>query len=276
MTRPFLISVSIAGTAFDDPVRAAALLRQAEAAGVDLMIMGRPDDLPFDPLVLAAWAAPRSTRIGLIATVPAALSHPFHVARALSAIDFLCSGRSGWCPVPAGMAEDMVGAARSLWDGWDADTLIIDKASGRYLDTTKVRESHYDGPFFKVRGPVNAMRPPQGHPLLVCDAAAGLALAGADIALVSQSETRPAAARHLLKASLLKAGLNADLAQLAEQFAAGMIDGVHFALDDPESDLAAIAECHVALAGPRLTEGSLRERLGLPLDPAITNQGAMG
>ena len=69
------------------------------------------------------------------------------------------------------MAEDMVAAARSLWDGWGADTLIIDKASGRYLDSSKVRASNYAGPFFHVAGPLNAMRPPQGHPLLVVDGA---------------------------------------------------------------------------------------------------------
>jgi alkanesulfonate monooxygenase SsuD/methylene tetrahydromethanopterin reductase-like flavin-dependent oxidoreductase (luciferase family) len=273
MTRPFLISVSISGTAFDDPLRADALLKQAEAAGVDLLVLGRADDLPFDPLVLAAWAAPRSERIGLIATVPAALSHPFHVARALSAIDFLCAGRSGWSPVPggapAGMAEDMVGAARSLWDGWDADTLIIDKASGRYLDTTKVRDSNYEGPFFKVRGPVNAMRPPQGHPLLVIDGATGLALDDADIALVAEGEPRPAASRYLVKASL-----SVDPAELSDRFAAAAIDGVHFALDDPEAGLSAIAECYVALAGQRSAAGTLRQRLGLPLGTSTTREGA--
>jgi alkanesulfonate monooxygenase SsuD/methylene tetrahydromethanopterin reductase-like flavin-dependent oxidoreductase (luciferase family) len=278
MTRPFILSVSISGTAFDDPARADALLKQAEAAGVDILVLGRVDDLPFDPLVLAAWAAPRTECIGLIATVPAALSHPFHVARALSAIDFLCAGRSGWSPVaggappktPAGMAEDMVGAARSLWDGWDADTLIIDKASGRYLDTTKVRDSNYDGPFFKVRGPVNAMRPPQGHPLLVIDAAAGLALDAADIALVADGESRPAASRYLVKASP-----TADPAHLSGQFAAGAIDGVHFALDDPEAGIFAIAERFAPLAGGRSTDGTLRDRLGLPLAAQPTREGAM-
>jgi hypothetical protein len=109
--------------------------------------------------------------MGIVACIPASTSHPFHVARALSAIDFLSAGLSGWAPVaagaPAGQAEDMVRAAQALWDGWDADTLIIDKASGRYLDASKVKVPNYKGPFFNVAGPVNAMRPPQGHPLLV-------------------------------------------------------------------------------------------------------------
>ncbi|MEJ6009798.1 LLM class flavin-dependent oxidoreductase [Novosphingobium aquae] len=155
----------------NDPAYAGDVLERAEAAGLDLLVLGREGALPFDPLVIAAWAAPRVRTMGIVACVPAKLSHPFHVARALSAIDFLSAGLSGWAPVaagaPAGMAEDMVLAARALWDGWGTDTLIIDKASGRYLDSSKVMVPNYKGPFFEVAGPVNAMRPPQGHPLLV-------------------------------------------------------------------------------------------------------------
>jgi alkanesulfonate monooxygenase SsuD/methylene tetrahydromethanopterin reductase-like flavin-dependent oxidoreductase (luciferase family) len=170
MTRP-IRSACISDARMNDPAYAADVLERAEAAGLDLLVLGREGALPFDPLVIAAWAAPRVRTMGIVACVPAKLSHPFHVARALSAIDFLSAGLSGWAPVaagaPLGMAEDMVRAARALWDGWGADTLIIDKASGRYLDSSKVTVPNYKGPFFDVAGPVNAMRPPQGHPLLV-------------------------------------------------------------------------------------------------------------
>jgi alkanesulfonate monooxygenase SsuD/methylene tetrahydromethanopterin reductase-like flavin-dependent oxidoreductase (luciferase family) len=196
MTRPFILSASIGEAALNDPAWAGPVLAAADAAGLDLLMLGRAGEVPFDAQVIAAWAAPRSTRVGIIAAVPAATAHPFHVARALSAIDFLCDGRAGWSPLagdaPAGMAEDMVGAARSLWDGWGADTLIIDKASGRYLDSSKVHASNYAGPFFRVAGPVNAMRPPQGHPLLVIDGDAPLALGDADIVLVG-NDPAPAA-----------------------------------------------------------------------------------
>jgi alkanesulfonate monooxygenase SsuD/methylene tetrahydromethanopterin reductase-like flavin-dependent oxidoreductase (luciferase family) len=226
-----IVAATISDARLNDPVWAADRLEQAEAAGIDLLILGGPENLKFDPLVLAAWAAPRTRRMHIVATVPASLSHPFHVARALSAIDFLCEGRSGWCPVPAGaphgMAEDMVAAARSLWDGWGEDTLIIDKASGRYLDSSKVRASNYAGPFFRVAGPLNAMRPPQGHPLLVVDGAFPLALEGADIALVGPDESANA------KKVLAKIGLGEAAPEGA--------DGVHYTLADPEHDLAHIS-----------------------------------
>jgi alkanesulfonate monooxygenase SsuD/methylene tetrahydromethanopterin reductase-like flavin-dependent oxidoreductase (luciferase family) len=224
-----IIAATISDPRLNDPDWASARLAQAEAAGIDLLILGSPGHIPFDPLVLAAWAAPRTTHMHIVATVPASLSHPFHVARALSAIDFLCDGRSGWCPVPAGapagMTEDMVAGARSLWDGWGADTLIIDKESGRYLDSSQVRPSNYEGPFFRVAGPVNAMRPPQGHPLLVVDGASPLALDDADFALIGPGETAKA------KRVLAKIGLGDAVPDGS--------DGVHFTLTDPERELAA-------------------------------------
>ncbi len=226
-----IIAVTICDVRLNDPVWAAARLEEAEAGGIDLLILDSPDHLNFDALVFAAWAAPRTSRMGIVASVPASRSHPFHVARALSAIDFLSAGRSGWCPLPAGapqgMAEDMVAAACSLWDGWGADTLIIDKVSGRYLDSNKVRPSNYAGPFFRVAGPLNAMRPPQGHPLLVVDGAFPLAVDGADIALLGPGEAAKA------KTVLAKIRLG----EIAPEGA----DGVHYTLTDPERDLAQIS-----------------------------------
>ena len=226
-----IIAATICDARLNDPVWAAARLEEAEAAGIDLLILDSPDHLNFDALVFAAWAAPRTSRMGIVATVPTSRSHPFHVARALSAIDFLSAGRSGWQPIPAGspqgMAEDMVAAACSLWDGWGADTLIIDKASGRYLDSSKVRPSNYEGPFFSVAGPVNAMRPPQGHPLLVVDGAFPLAVDDADIALLGPGEAAKA------KKMLAKISLGETAPEGAY--------GVHYNLSDPERDLARIS-----------------------------------
>jgi Luciferase-like monooxygenase len=267
MTRHFILSASIADPALGDPQWAAQALDMAEATGLDLLVLGRADAVPFDAQVIAAWAAARSSTVGIVATVPAKTSHPFHVARALSAVDFLCDGRSGWMPVavdaPEGMAEDMVGAARSLWDGWDADALIIDKASGRYLDTTKVRASHYAGPFFRVAGPVNAMRPPQGHPLLVTDADAPVAVDGIDVALVREGQVLHA------KRRLLKVSLESDTAVLAARFAGGEIDGVNVDLADTLAELPLMVSRFAALAGSRAT-GPLRQRLGLLLETRAT------
>jgi alkanesulfonate monooxygenase SsuD/methylene tetrahydromethanopterin reductase-like flavin-dependent oxidoreductase (luciferase family) len=272
MTRPFLLSASVSAADFATPQTCAAVLAAAEAAGLDLLVMGRAGDRPFDAQVLLSWAAPLTTRIGLVATVPASNAHPFHVARALSAIDFLSAGRTGWSVIPEGapegMAEDMVGAARALWDGWGSDTLILDKANKRYLDASKVKASHYEGPFFKVAGPVNAMRPPLGHPLLVVDEAAPIAVADADIALLESAQSTLAATRRLLKVAP-----DVDPAALAALFGDGAIDGVHFTLADALAELPAIGARFAALVADRAeVAGNLRQRLGLPIPSTASNQ----
>ncbi len=263
MSRAFLLSVSTGDPRLNDPLWARHVLSAAEQAGIDLFVMGRPDARPFDAQVILGWAAAATSRIGIVATVPAATSHPFHVARALSAVDYLSDGRSGWLPLsggaPDGMAEDMVDAVCGLWDGWSADALIIDKASGRYLDASRVRPTNHEGPFFKVAGPVNAMRPPQGHILLLVDGADPVAVPDADIALVEEGQALSARRR------LLKAGIDSDPAALAERFARRELDGVHFALNDAMADIALIAERFGHLVDPREGE-TLRNRLGLALE----------
>jgi alkanesulfonate monooxygenase SsuD/methylene tetrahydromethanopterin reductase-like flavin-dependent oxidoreductase (luciferase family) len=272
MTRPFILSASIAEAAFAVPQSAAPILEAAEAAGLDLLVIGRSGARPFDAQVLLAWAAPITTRLGLVATVPASNAHPFHVARALSAIDFLSAGRTGWSVIPEGspdgMAEDMVGAARALWDGWGSDTLILDKASGRYLDASKVRASNYEGPFFKVAGPLNAMRPLLGHPLLVVDGDDPIDVADADIGLIGADGAAPAATRRLVKVAL-----DADVAALSNRFAAGDIDGVHFTLTDALAQLPEIGTRFGSLVADRIdATGDLRARLGLPIPQTASNQ----
>lgn len=270
MTRPFILSASVADPALAVPQTCAAVLNAAEAAGLDLLVLGRSGERPFDAQVLLAWAAPLTTRLGLVATVPATNAHPFHVARALSAIDFLSAGRTGWSVIPEGgpqgMAEDMVAAARALWDGWGSDTLILDKASGRYLDASKVRASHHEGPFFKVAGPVNAMRPPLGHPLLVVDGDDPIAMPDADLALFSEGAAVPDATKRLLKVTP-----DADIAALSARFAAGEIDGAHLTLADPLAQLPAIGARFATLKMPD-APGDLRRRLGLPLPATASSQ----
>ncbi|MBT0671000.1 LLM class flavin-dependent oxidoreductase [Novosphingobium profundi] len=272
MTRPFILSAAIADPQLAVPATAAAWLDAAEAAGLDLLHFGEAGARPFDAQVLVAWAAPLTKRVGLVACVPASNAHPFHVARALSAVDFLCSGRTAWSVVPEGasegMAEDMIGAARALWDGWGSDTLILDKTGGRYLDAAKVKASNYEGPFFKVAGPVNAMRPLVGQPLLVTYEAAPLAITDADIALVASPQKAAGATKTLLKITF-----ETPLEEIAQHFAEGVIDGVHLSLTDPLAELPALAQRFAALVAANPGgAGNLRERLGLPLPATASNQ----
>ena len=44
---------------------------------------------------------------------------------------------------------------------------VGDKSSGRYADLSRLHAIDHHGEHFKVAGPLNVERPPQGHPLLV-------------------------------------------------------------------------------------------------------------
>ena len=54
-----------------------------------------------------------------------------------------------------------------LWDSWDDDAFIRDKVTGEFFDPAKLHPLDHAGEFFKVAGPLNIPRPPQGHPVLV-------------------------------------------------------------------------------------------------------------
>jgi len=64
-------------------------------------------------------------------------------------------------------SAEFVDVVKGLWDGWDDDALLLDKATGRYFDEAKMHVLNHHGRFFKVRGPLNVACMPQGHPVIV-------------------------------------------------------------------------------------------------------------
>ena len=143
---------------------------------------------PVDPLTLLFALAARTSRIGLIATVSTTYSEPYVIARQFASLDHLSRGRAGWNIVTSGSAgeaanfahlreldhparyeraEEFLAVATALWDSWEEGALVADKASGVYADTDRVRAVDHDGRWFRVRGPLNTPRSPQGWPLLV-------------------------------------------------------------------------------------------------------------
>jgi FMN-dependent oxidoreductase (nitrilotriacetate monooxygenase family) len=55
----------------------------------------------------------------------------------------------------------------ALWDSWEDNALVVDVDAGVFADPDKVHEIDHRGRFYQVRGPLNAVRSPQGRPLLV-------------------------------------------------------------------------------------------------------------
>jgi FMN-dependent oxidoreductase (nitrilotriacetate monooxygenase family) len=64
-------------------------------------------------------------------------------------------------------ADEFLEATTGLWDTWDDDALVLDRARGVFADPDKVRELGHDGEWFNVRGPLTVPRSPQGRPVLL-------------------------------------------------------------------------------------------------------------
>src|SRR5206468_11607262 len=89
------------------------------------------------------------------------------------------------------------------------------KATGVYLDSTKVRPLDHKGRFFQVKGPINMARSPQGHPVIIQagGSEAGLELAArtADVVFsVVQELSSAKTAYRALKSRMAKYGRTPD------------------------------------------------------------------
>ena len=61
----------------------------------------------------------------------------------------------------------LVDVCRALWDSVDPDAFVWNRATGQVADPEKVRAINHHGRFFKVKGPLNMIRSPQGHPVIL-------------------------------------------------------------------------------------------------------------
>jgi FMN-dependent oxidoreductase (nitrilotriacetate monooxygenase family) len=186
-----------------------ALATEAERAAFDSVFVA---DIPglldnrtrplecLDPTVLLASLTAVTSRIGLISTISTTYSDPYDVARKLASLDHLSGGRAGWNVVTgdypqatanfsvdpaldhAGRyrrAREFIRICTALWDSWEDGALVNDKRSGVHTDHRHIRPIDHAGEHFRVRGPLQVPRSPQGQPVL---AQAGASDDGRDLA----------------------------------------------------------------------------------------------
>lgn len=174
-----LLILRPASTPDFDTVRSIVCEADALGAGA-VLIAGGPGAL--EPLTLLASLAPLTTRIGLLAEVDISETHPYTAARRLAALDHVSGGRAGWAladHADRARGQDYVGAVHALWDSWDDDVHRFDKRGGVYIDTDGIAPAHYAGPFYRVAGPLDIPRPPQGRlPRIGDDGTADASTAG--------------------------------------------------------------------------------------------------
>jgi FMN-dependent oxidoreductase (nitrilotriacetate monooxygenase family) len=140
-----------------------------------------------EPATLLAALAPVTSHIGLIATATTTYNEPYNIARRFATIDAISGGRAGWNLVTSQVedeamnfgaekhmdhglryerAEEFYDVVAGLWDSWDEGAFPRDKATGRYMDPSKVHFLNHEGKHFKVRGPLNVARSKQGRPVV--------------------------------------------------------------------------------------------------------------
>ncbi|MCD5881126.1 NtaA/DmoA family FMN-dependent monooxygenase, partial [Klebsiella pneumoniae] len=55
---------------------------------------------------------------------------------------------------------------KGLWDSWEEDAFVRNKETGQFFDKNKLHTLDHHGDFFKVAGPLNIARTPQGRPII--------------------------------------------------------------------------------------------------------------
>jgi FMN-dependent oxidoreductase (nitrilotriacetate monooxygenase family) len=183
-----------------------AVAKRAEAACLDMVFVAdklsiddnygghfshtvkyRPVVRP-EPMTLLSALAAVTDRIGLGGTVSSSYQPPYSTARMLANIDHISGGRAAYNVVTSvsdgearnyGRDEHFSHAARyerasefievvqKPWDSWGDDALLHKSSDGFYADPQHFHYVDHDGPSFKVKGPINLPRPPQGQPVLI-------------------------------------------------------------------------------------------------------------
>jgi FMN-dependent oxidoreductase (nitrilotriacetate monooxygenase family) len=186
------------------------LARIAEAATFDSVFLadapalwgdvGQRPSGRLEPTLLLAALAGATSRIGLIATASTSYNDPYNLARRFNSLDHVSGGRAGWNIVTTAgdaaarnfgletqpahaeryeRAAEFLEVSTLLWDSWQDDAVVADKASGVHARADRVHPIGHAGRHFRVEGALNVPRSPQGHPLLV---QAGSSESGKDFA----------------------------------------------------------------------------------------------
>ena len=142
----------------------------------------------LEPITVLAALAVSTSHIGLIATASTTYTEPFNLARQFASIDHISQGRAGWNIVTSWLAtaasnfggdkqvshedryaraEEFMCVVTALWDSWAEAAVVDDRASGLYAQADHIRAIDHRGDFYRVAGPLNMPRCPQGRPVLV-------------------------------------------------------------------------------------------------------------
>jgi FMN-dependent oxidoreductase (nitrilotriacetate monooxygenase family) len=154
----------------------------------DGRFFGRQATSNLDPVSLLSVLSSVTDKLGLVATLSTTYHEPFAIASKFATLDHLSGGRAGWNVVTTWedkaalnfnrsqamekadryvRGREFIDVCTALWDSWDDDALLRDRATGRFADASRIRSVDHKGESFQVRGPARLPRPVQGWPVLV-------------------------------------------------------------------------------------------------------------
>ncbi len=268
------------------------LTKMAEKAKFDMVFLadslaGGPGMPPpnysrLEPLTLLAGLATQTTHIGLAATCSTTYTEPYNLARMFASIDHMSGGRACWNIVTGSnpeaalnfnlakhpdkelryeMAGEFVDVVKGLWDSWEDDAFVKDKARGVAADLSKLHPINHKGAHYQVKGPMNIARVPQGYPVLV---QAGASASGIDFAAkyaevvftVQEDLEATKAFGAKVRAMVAKAGRDPASVKIIP----GICPIIAETAEKAREKLAEIC----ALADPEAAMGMLSERMDLP------------
>ncbi len=237
----------------------------------------------LEPTTLLGALSVLTSDIGLIATASTSYNEPYSIARRFASLDHMSGGRAGWNVVTSAgdnearnfggaslnshddryaRAEEFVDVVKRLWDSWEDGAILRDQVAGRYFDPAKVHQLNHEGKFFKVAGPLNIARPPQGHPVIVQAGGSGvgraLAARTADM-IFTAANSLEAAKTFYDDMKQRAAGFGRDPAQLL------VIPSVQLMVRSTEAEARQAEEELLALIPDALAQSTLGMQLGCDL-----------
>ena len=126
--------------------------------------------------------------VGFGITMSTTYHHPFHIARTFNALDHVTKGRIAWNAVTSrskneaanwgyekmiehdaryDRAQEHLQVCCALWDSVEPDAIVLDRENGVFGDPDKVHLLNFEGQYYSVRGPLPALRSPQGRPVII-------------------------------------------------------------------------------------------------------------
>jgi FMN-dependent oxidoreductase (nitrilotriacetate monooxygenase family) len=248
----------------------------------------------LEPITTLGALAVSTSRIGLIATASTTYAEPFNLARQFASLDHISNGRIGWNIVTSWMVaaarnfggtgqvshadryergEEFMQVVRALWDSWSDDAVLDDRAGGHYARADRIRSINHEGANYRVAGPLNMPRSPQGRPVMVQAGSSdtGRAFAARHAEAIFTAHMEKATAKEFysdLKGRVVAVGRRADQALI--------LPGLSPMIASTEAEAQRLARELNELTDPEVGRKRLSARFGghdfshLPLDKPLS------